>query len=80
MTPEFLKKEYGKDLVLFGGIDVQELLPYGSADAVKQEVIRICRIYGEKGGFIAAPAHNIQPDTPVANVLAMFEGIRESFA
>ncbi|MFC2124342.1 uroporphyrinogen decarboxylase family protein [Bacteroidota bacterium] len=79
MKPEFLKSEYGKDLVFFGGIDVQELLPNASADAVKKEVIRVCQIYGEGGGFIAAPAHNIQPDTPVANVLAMYEGIRESF-
>lgn len=79
MNAEFLKAEYGKDLVFFGGIDVQELLPNAPPGVVKQEVKRICRIYGEGGGYIAAPAHNIQPDTPVENVFAMYEGIRESF-
>ncbi len=79
MNPEFLKSEYGKDLVFFGGVDVQELLPYASTKDVKMEVMRICRIYGDGGGFIASPAHNIQPDTPVENVLAMYEGIRESY-
>ena len=79
MNAEFLKTEYGRDLVFFGGIDVQELLPNAPPDVVKKEVKRICRIYGEGGGYIAAPAHNIQPDTPVKNVFAMYEGIRESF-
>lgn len=79
MDPEYLKKEFGKDLVFFGGIDVQELLPYKSPLEIKKEVTRICQILGEEGGYIAAPAHNIQPDTPVANVLAMYEAIFDSF-
>jgi len=78
MSPEYLKKEYGKDLVFFGGIDVQELLPYKSPLEIKEEVLRRCRILGKGGGYIAAPAHNIQPDTPVENVIAMYEGIFES--
>jgi uroporphyrinogen decarboxylase len=77
MSPEYLKKEYGKDLVFFGGIDVQELLPYKSPLEIKEEVLRRCRILGDGGGYIAAPAHNIQPDTPVENVIAMYEGIFE---
>jgi uroporphyrinogen decarboxylase len=78
MTPENLKEKYGRDLVLFGGIDVQELLPYKSPAEIKEEVIRRCRILGKGGGYIAAPAHNIQPDTPVENVMAMYEAIFES--
>jgi uroporphyrinogen decarboxylase len=77
MTPEFLKKEYGKDLVFFGGIDVQELLPYKTPYEIKMEIIRRCEILGKGGGFIAAPAHNIQPDTPLENVFAMYEAIFE---
>lgn len=77
MTPEFLKQEYGKDLVFFGGIDVQELLPYKSPKEIKNEVSRRCEILGKGGGYIAAPAHNIQPDTPVDNVLAMFDAVIE---
>jgi uroporphyrinogen decarboxylase len=77
MEPEFLKKEYGNDLVLFGGIDLQQLLPYNSPGNIKQQVKRICKILGKGGGYIMAPAHNIQPDTPVENVLALFEAVKE---
>jgi uroporphyrinogen decarboxylase len=77
MDPVRLKQEFGRDLVFFGGIDVQELLPHGSPQEVKDEVKRRIEILGKNGGYIVAPAHNIQPDTPVQNVLAMFEAVRE---
>ncbi len=73
MDPVFLKNTYGKDLVFFGGIDIQELLPYGTPQMIKDEVKRRIEILGKDGGYIVAPAHNIQPDTPVENVLAFFE-------
>ncbi len=73
MDPAFLKREYGKDLSFFGGIDVQELLPRGTPGMIKDEVRRRIEILGRDGGYIVAPAHNIQPDTPVDNVLAFFE-------
>jgi uroporphyrinogen decarboxylase len=75
MDPESLKKNYGKDLVFFGGIDVQELLPYGSPAGIYDEVRRRIDILGRDGGYIIAPAHNIQPDTPVENVLAFFKAV-----
>ncbi len=75
MTPEFLKREYGKDLIFFGGIDVQELLPFKSPDEIRSDITRKCQILGKGGGYIAAPAHNIQPDTPVENVFAMYDAI-----
>jgi uroporphyrinogen decarboxylase len=73
MEPEFLKREYGKDLTFFGGIDVQKLLPMGSPQMVKDEVRRRIDILGRDGGYIIAPAHNIQADTPLENVQAFFE-------
>ncbi len=75
MEPEFLKTTYGKDLVFFGGIDVQELLPYGKPDEIRDEVRRRMDVFGEGGGYIVSPAHNIQPDTPLENVFAFFEAI-----
>lgn len=75
MEPEFLKKTYGKDLVFFGGIDVQELLPYGKPQQIKDEVRRRIDILGKGGGYIVAPAHNIQADTPLENVYAFFDAI-----
>lgn len=77
MEPEFLKNTYGKELVFFGGIDVQELLPYGNPQTIKNEVRRRIDILGKGGGYIIAPAHNIQPDTPVENILAFFEAVSD---
>lgn len=72
-----LKKEYGKDIAFFGGIDVQGVLPNGTVEDVRNEVkLRISQA-GENGGFVIAPAHNIQPDTSVENVLAMYEAVFE---
>lgn len=73
MDPVYLKKTYGKELVFFGGIDVQQLLPYGSPQMIMDEVRRRIDILGKGGGYIVAPAHNIQPDTSIENILAFFE-------
>jgi uroporphyrinogen decarboxylase len=73
MDPVFLKNTYGKDLVFFGGIDVQHLLPFGKPQTIKDEVRRRIDILGKDGGYILAPAHNIQPDTPIENIMALFE-------
>ncbi len=77
MEPEFLKNTYGKDLTFFGGIDLQELMPHGTPEQVKEEVKRRIKILGKGGGYIVAPAHNIQDDTPLENVFAMFEAVKE---
>jgi len=77
MDPKFFKDTYGKQLAFFGAIDVQHLLPNESPAKVKSEVKRIANILGKNGGYVLAPAHNIQPDTPVENILAMYEAVRE---
>ena len=75
MDPVSLKENYGKDLVFFGGIDVQDLLPNGTPEMIHDEVRRRIEILGKDGGYIVAPAHNIQPDTPVENVSALFKAV-----
>ncbi|MBK6281484.1 MAG: hypothetical protein IPF54_01385 [Draconibacterium sp.] len=75
MEPLFLKNTYGKDLTFFGGIDVQQLLPYGNPQTIRDEVRRRIDILGKGGGYIVAPAHNIQPDTPIENVMAFFDAV-----
>ena len=77
MEPEFLAKEYGNELVFFGGIDVQNLLPYKSPAEIRSEVQRLIDILGKNGGYIVAPAHNIQDDTPTENIIALFEAVKE---
>lgn len=76
MDPVFLKREFGKDLIFFGGVSVQDLLPQADPDTIKDEVRKLVSILGEKGGYIIAPAHNIQDDTPIENILAFFDAVK----
>jgi uroporphyrinogen decarboxylase len=71
MDPEFLKKEYGSDLVFWGGIDTQQVLPRGTPEQVREEVRRRIDVLGRGGGYVISAVHNIQPDVPAENVLAM---------
>lgn len=68
-----LSRKYGHKLGFFGGVDVQNILPNGSADEVRAEVRRCINAVGDLSRYIIAPAHNIQPDTPVENILAFFD-------
>lgn len=74
MEPQALKNDFGDDLVFFGGICVQDLLPNKTPAEIRNEIHRRSKILGKNGGYIIAPAHNIQDDTSVENILAFFEG------
>jgi hypothetical protein len=78
MDPEQLKKEFGRDIVFWGGgIDTQKTLMFGSVDEVRKEVMQRCDIFGKRGGFIFNAVHNIQGNVPLKNVIAMFEALKE---
>ena len=77
MNPEALKSRFGDRLAFHGGVDEQELLPRGTADEVRNEVHRLIDILGQQGGYIICAAHAIQPDTPMENILAMYEAAKE---
>jgi uroporphyrinogen decarboxylase len=77
MEPERLKREFGKDICFHGSIDVQRSLPFGTCEEVRQEVRDRIRVLGP-GGFVLGPSHNIQPDTPVENILALYVEARKS--
>jgi uroporphyrinogen decarboxylase len=76
MEPWRLKREFGKDITFLGGIDTQELL-YKSVGTVKRGVRDTIRAYAPGGGYILGTAHNIEPDTPVENIVALFEAAQE---
>lgn len=71
MEPERLKKEFGKDLSFWGGIDTQKLLPYGTPKQIEDEVKRVIETMGDGGGYIFAPGHNIQALVSPENIEAM---------
>ena len=78
MDPEQLKKEFGRDIVFWGGgVDTQKTLMFGSADDVRKEVMHRCDIFGKRGGFVFNAVHNIQGNVPLKNVVAMFEALKE---
>jgi len=72
MDPAGLKRDFGKDIAFHGGIDIQFLLPHETPPAVAAEAQRVAGILSEHGGYILAPSHNIQLDTPTENILAMY--------
>ncbi len=81
MDPRELKAEFG-DRVTFwgGGVDTQQTLPFGSPAQVRDEVRERIKVFGQGGGFVFAAIHNVQAQTPVANLLAMYRATKESSA
>lgn len=73
MEPEGLKRDFGKDLVFYGGMDVQHLLPNGTTDEVRCQVRRMIDVLGKDGGYILASMHFLMDDLPTENVLAMYD-------
>ena len=73
MEPGSLKKEFGNDVVFYGGIDVQRILPFATAQEVRDEVMRFIDIMGKNGKYILASSHFLLEDIPYENVVAMYE-------
>jgi uroporphyrinogen decarboxylase len=73
-----LKRDFGRELVFWGGgVDCQTVLPYGTPEQVKQDVRRNIEALTPGGGFVFNTVHNIQPDVPPENILAMWEAMCE---
>jgi uroporphyrinogen decarboxylase len=74
MDPSGLKKDFGRDICFYGGVDLQELLPNAAPKKVVDEVKRLIDVLGAGGGYILGPGHTyIQADTPIENILTMYE-------
>ena len=71
--PEKLKREFGKHVTFFGGINCQQTLPFGTPEDVRKEVRERIRVLGHNGGYICGPDHSIQGNMPPENILALYE-------
>ncbi|OHE66323.1 MAG: hypothetical protein A2Z99_10215 [Treponema sp. GWB1_62_6] len=80
MERERLAKLYGGKVVFHGAVENQKVLPFGTPDDVRKEPRDCMRLLGSGGGYIVASCHNLQPNTPVDNILAMYETVREEGA
>jgi uroporphyrinogen decarboxylase len=78
MDPVRLKAEFGSRVTFWGGgIDTQDVLPFGTPAMIRQQVKERIEIFGRGGGFVFNPIHNIQEDVPVENLLAMYAAVQE---
>jgi len=76
MAPGDLKRDFGKDIVFWGGgIDTQDTLPNGTPQAVQDEIKRNIELLAPGGGFVFNTIHNIQADVPPENIEAMYETV-----
>jgi uroporphyrinogen-III decarboxylase len=74
-----LKQEFGIRAAFWGGgVDTQKTLPFGTPDQVYQEVRDRIEVFNQNGGFVFNSVHNIQGNTPVENIEAMFKAVRDS--
>ena len=77
MDPARLKREFGKDLCFWGGVDTRDVMPRGSLHDVREEVARRIREMGRGGGYILAAVHNLQVEVPPANIVELFRAGRQ---
>ena len=75
MDPEILQEKYGDQLCFFGGVAVQSTLPQGTAEEIRREYQWLKNSIGKNGGWICAPTHHVQLDTPMENFFTLLETI-----
>ena len=78
MDPGFLKREFGQQCTFWGGgIETAGMLNTGSPLQIREQVLERMEIFSQGGGFVFNTVHNILPDVPPENILAMFDAIHE---
>jgi uroporphyrinogen-III decarboxylase len=78
MGSEHLKSAFGDRIVFWGGgVDTQKVLPFGTPGEVRAQVLERCRVFARGGGFVFNTIHNVQARTPVENIIAMINAVRE---
>jgi uroporphyrinogen decarboxylase len=78
MDAEGLKTDFGKDICFWGGgCDTRRVLPHGTPQEVKDDVRRRLDVFMPGGGFVFNTVHNILPEVPPENIVAMYEAIEE---
>jgi uroporphyrinogen decarboxylase len=78
MNVDMLAARFAGHLCFYGGVDVQGTLPHGTPMDVRREVAHLIEVFGRPhGGYIGGTSHTILPDTPPANILALFEAFQD---
>ena len=78
MDPARLKREFGNDVTFWGGgVDTRTVLNSGRPDEVRRQVLDRLEVFAPGGGFVFNTVHNILPDVPPANIVALYDAVRE---
>ncbi len=79
MDPATLKREFGKDITFWGGggCNTRTVLNKGTEAEVRENTLQNLEIFAPGGGFVFNQEHNIMPDVPAKNIIAMYNAIRE---
>lgn len=68
-----LKKKWGNQITFWGCLGSQSIIPFGTPDEIRNEIVRLCTEIGKGGGFIIAPTKPLMSDTPTENAVAILE-------
>jgi hypothetical protein len=78
MNPHTLKNRFGDQVTFWGGgVDTQQVLPFGTPNEVRSQVRERIQIFGTEGGFVFNPSHNVQAAIPVENLLALYQAVND---
>jgi len=78
MDPQGLKNQFGEWLTFWGGgVDTQQVLPFGKPEEVRAQVHERMSIFGKGGGFVFNAIHNVQARVPVENLLALYQAVKD---
>jgi uroporphyrinogen decarboxylase len=72
-NPYDLKKKFGKDITFWGGLGSQDMIPFRSPSEIKDEIRNLWQNMSKGGGYILGPSKEIQPETPIENIVAVVE-------
>ena len=76
MEPLGLVRDFGSHVTFYGAVDVQDVLPNYTPEAVRAEVRRLIDMFGPGGRFILTSSHLLWPEVPAENVVAMYDEAR----
>ena len=78
MDPAHLKATYGDKILYWGGgVDTQKILPFGTPEEVREQVLERCEIFSKNGGYIFNSIHIVQYGTPIENIVAMIDAVHD---
>jgi len=78
MSPDYLKKEFGEKVAFWGGgIETVGTLNVGTPEQIRTQVLERMEIFSKGGGFVFNTVHNILPDVPPENIVAMYDAVKE---